>query len=421
MNSESKIEKENKTSFMSNLVMLMFSQIIIRVMGFVYRLVMMNVEGFGDVGNGFYNAGFQIYAVLLTISSVGIPTVISKLVAERVSKGDNRGAHRIFRASLALFGAVGLALSIALFVWAQQIATFVLNIPDVGYILRALAPGIVFVAISAVLRGYFAGLGSMKAASISQTLEQFFKCVLTITLIYAFIGNDPVIMAAAGNLATTLAIVISFSYLFIFYQRRRKGIITNAEASCETVGKERTGSLVKIILAMSIPITLGSLVSIINNMIDTVTISHIVQNAYYYMFETRGALEGEVMRLTGMLSKVETIIHMPLAITAAFGVALVPAISSLMAKKKMDEAAKKLSFSFFATILIIIPSAVGLAVISGPILRLLYPAAPEGAGLLALTTLTMVFVSLNLVVNGGLYGLRKSSCSCCFFDNRWIN
>jgi len=87
----------------------------------------------------------------------------------------------------------------------------------------------------------------------------------------------------------------------------------------------------------------------------------------------------------------------------------------------MVDANKKLSFSFFASILIIVPSAVGMAVISAPILRMIYPAAPEGAGILALTTITMIFVSLNYVVNGGLYGLRKSNCSSNFTNCRRSN
>ncbi|MCL2383479.1 MAG: oligosaccharide flippase family protein [Oscillospiraceae bacterium] len=275
------IGKENNTSFTKNLMMLIISQLVIKLLGFVYRIVMMNIPGFGDVGKGFYNSGYQIYAILLTVSSVGIPTVISKLVAERVGKGDNKGAHRIFKISLVMFTSIGLMLSLALFFFAEQIATFVLNIPEIGHILRALAPAIVFVAVSAVLRGYFAGLGSMKAASVSQTLEQFLKCVLTITLVYSFIGSDPVIMAAAGNLATTLAIIVSFSYLFVFYQRRRKGIlepIQNKEVSEEA--KEKTWTLVKAILVISVPMTLGSLVGIINGTIDTITIARVVQGTY---------------------------------------------------------------------------------------------------------------------------------------------
>ncbi|MCL2383478.1 MAG: polysaccharide biosynthesis C-terminal domain-containing protein [Oscillospiraceae bacterium] len=99
--------------------------------------------------------------------------------------------------------------------------------------------------------------------------------------------------------------------------------------------------------------------------------------------------------------------HLPIAVIAAFCTALVPSISSAIAKNNMEVGARRLSFSFFVAILIILPAAIGTAVISDPILRMIYPAAPEGAGLLALTTITMIFVSLNFVVNGGLYGLGK--------------
>ena len=122
MEAYEKMKKENKTSFMKNVLMLMIAQVLIKVLGFVYRLLIMNVEGFGDVGNGYYNAGYQVYSLLLTISSVGIPTVISKLVSERVAVGDNKGAHRIFITSLKMFTIVGLILSFALFFGAGPIA-----------------------------------------------------------------------------------------------------------------------------------------------------------------------------------------------------------------------------------------------------------------------------------------------------------
>ena len=108
-----------------------------------------------------------------------------------------------------------------------------------------------------------------------------------------------------------------------------------------------------------------------------------------------------------MLSKAVTIIHLPLAITAAFSSALVPAISTAISTKDYETVNKRLSFSFFASILIIMPCAAGLAVLAEPILKLIYPAASEGALILVISTLTMIFVSLNYVVNGGLYGFGK--------------
>ena len=189
----------------------MFSQVLIKLLGLIYRLAITNVKGFGDVGNGYYSAGYQVYAVLLIISSQGIPGAVSKLVSNKVAKGKYNEAHRVFKVSMVVFGIIGFIASLLLLLSA--------NFPDVSYVLKVLSPAIFFVCVSAVIRGYFAGLGTMKASSISQALEQFFNCVLTITFVYALIGKEPYIMAAGGNLSTTLAILISFSYLIVFYKK----------------------------------------------------------------------------------------------------------------------------------------------------------------------------------------------------------
>ena len=287
MEARERIRKEKSTSFMKNVAMLMIAQIVIKILGFIYRLVIINVEGFGDVGNGFYDTGYTVYSLLLTLSSVGIPTVISKLVSERTAKGDYRGAHRIFLIALKVFTGIGVFFSLVLFFGSGIIARKVLNVPDVKYVLMVLSPAIMFVAISAVLRGYFQGLGSMKSTSVSQTLEQFFNCVLTITFVYALVGKDPAIMAAGGNVSTTLSIVISFMYLFIFYKRRKKGIMEECKNQTVVQEDKTAGKLIKTIFAISIPMTIGSLVSVINNMIDTVTISNCIQTAFSGILEGR--------------------------------------------------------------------------------------------------------------------------------------
>ena len=280
MDVQDKMKKEKSTSFMKNVAMLMFAQILIKVLGFVYRLVIINVDGFGDIGNGYYDAGYTVYTLLLTLSSVGIPTVISKLVSERVAKGDHKGAHRIFITSLKIFTFIGAFFSIVLFLGSGLIARKVLNVPDVRYVLMVLSPAIMFVSTSAVLRGYFAGLGSMKATSVSQTIEQFFNCVLTITFVYALVGKDPAIMAAGGNVSTTLSIIISFMYLYIFYARRKKSIMEDCKNQTVEQEDKTAGKLIKTIFALSIPMTIGSLIGVVNNMIDTATISNCIQTAF---------------------------------------------------------------------------------------------------------------------------------------------
>ena len=407
MDAQEKIRKEKGTSFMKNVAMLMIAQILIKVLGFVYRLVIINVEGFGDVGNGYYDAGYTVYSLLLTLSSVGIPTVISKLVSERVAIGDHKGGYRIFKTSLKIFTTIGAVFSLALFFGADFISRRILNVPDIKYVLMVLAPAIMFVASSSVIRGYFAGLGSQKATSVSQTLEQFFNCVLTITFVYALVGKDPAIMAAGGNVSTTLAILISFTYLYIFYRRRKKGIMQDCEAQTVMQEDKTTGKLIKTIFAISIPMTLGSLISVVNSMIDTVTISNCIQTAFSGIISAKADLEAKAMELSGILSKVVTIIHLPLAITGAFCTALVPVISSAISQKDFNTVNKRLTFSFFASILIIMPCTAGLIALAKPILQLIYPQASSGANILMLSTITMIFVSINYVIEGGLYGFGK--------------
>jgi len=399
--------KEKKNSFMGNVLMLMFSQILIKILGLVYRLVIMNVPGFGDLGNGYYSAGYQIYAVLLTISSQGIPSAISRLVSEKIAIGEYKSAHRIFKIAMGLFAIVGGFFSLFLYVFSDFIASHILNVPDVKYVLRVLAPAIFFVTTSAVFRGYFAGLGTMKPSSVSQTLEQLFNCTLTITFVYALIGKEPYVMAAGGNLSTTLAILISFSYLLMYYRRKNKKYAEKYKNVEQKPDTRSVKSVAKTILMSSIPITIGSIISVVSTLIDTVTVSNCIQIAYQGIIQSKELLEQQAMRLTGILSKVDTLVNLPIAVNLAFYSALVPAISSAIAKKDYSSASKKISFSISASLLIVIPCAIGFIVLADPILRMLYPNASDGAGILQIAAITMIFVAINHTLNGSLYGLNK--------------
>ena len=407
MEETKKIKKKN--SFMKNVLMLMVAQVLIKILGFVYRLVIINIDGFGDIGNGYYSTGYQIYSLLLTLSSVGIPTVISKLVSERVAIGDHRGAHRIFKTALKVFTGLGIIMSLGLFFGAETIAKNIINVEGVKYTLMVLAPAIMFVAASAVLRGYFAGLGTMKPTSVTQTLEQLLNCLLTITFVYATVGKSTEIMAAAGNLSSTVAIIIAFIYIALFYKKQRNEILDDCKNQIVEEERKTTKQILKIIFAISIPMTIGSLVAELNGTIDTITVSNCIQTAFRGLLAGgKEALELKAMELSGMVSKVETIIRLPLAINAAFCTALVPAIAGSIAKKDTTTAVKRLSFSFFLTLIIIIPCAVGLITLAEPILKTIYPNSFEGAGLLAITSISMIFVALSYVINGGLYGIGKT-------------
>lgn len=404
---ESRLQKENKTSFLKNVLMLMVAQVLVKVLGLVYRILIVDVEGFGNVGNGYYATGYQIYMVLLAISSMGIPNVISKMVSERVARGDYIGAKRLFKTALALFVSFGAALGVLLFFGAEFIATDILKASGVKYTLMVLSPAICLVSASAVMRGYFGGMGSMKANSTSQVVEQFFNCVLSVGFVYAAVGKDTAVMAAAGNLSTTLACLVATIYLLIYYRSRKAEI--NSVCAAQTVTSENIPirKLVLVILSVSIPFSISSLISTANSAIDTVTVSRLIQKVFNNGTYDVVSLESVAMELYGILQKAETITHLPMAVSSTLYAAMVPVVSAAFSQNDIKTANRKISSSVFISSLIICPCMGGLVVLAEPILKMLYPSVPDGAPILQLLVLTLPLCSLTYILNGVLYGIGK--------------
>ena len=404
----SKLKKENKVSFLQNVLMLMFSQVVIKLLGLIYRVVIVDVEGFGNTGNGYYSTGYQIYMILLALSSMGIPNVVSKLVSERIAKKDFIAANRVFKFCFVIFGVLGIFFALFLFFGAEFIANSLLKANGVKYTLMALSPALIVVPPTAVMRGYFTGLGSLKATSTTLVIEQFFNCVLSIGFVYACVGKDTAIMAAAGNLSTSCACILAFLYLVFFFLRRKGEIKDDCLAQDIPTETKTRKDMVKTIFAISIPISFSSLISVLGSAIDTVTVSRGVQNAFAALGETAQVLEEKAMELYGILQKTETVTHLPLAISATFCTAIVPVISSAIAKNDVSEANRKISSSFFINSLFIFPCMAGFFVLAEPILKLLYPSVPEGALVLILLSISLPFSSMNYILNGILYGIGKT-------------
>ena len=390
-----------KESFMQGVVTIMFSQIAIKVLGLIYTLYLTNRDGFGDAGNAIYASGYQIYALLLTISSIGVPNAISKLVAERLAIGDNRGANKIFKVALATFGCIGAIGTMLLFFGAHTISYSWLQIPESELTLIALSPAIFFVSISSVFRGYFNGRRSLKTTAIAQTLEQIFKTVLTIIIveIVAHITSTSTeLMAAGATIATTIATFSSFAYLFIYYRIRRREIGNEIQQSIN-YKYENVKTIIRRILMVSIPLTLSSIMTSFNKNIDSFTVKRILST--YMASDTAQTLYGQ------LAGKVDTLTNLPLAINIAFATALVPAISSAKAKNEKETATKRTSFSLLTSMLIGLPCVIGMIIFAQPILNLLYPNANEGALLLQLISISVIFSILDQTINGALQGFGK--------------
>ena len=144
--------------------------VITKIIGVVYRIPLTNI--LGDEGNGFYGYAYQVYAIALMLSSLSLPTAVSKLVSVRMAVGQRRNAFRVFLCSLIFAVSVGIIISLAIFLGAGAISEHMMKAPFSVYALKVLSPGLLIVAVMAVLRGYFQGLGTMVPTAVSQIIEQ---------------------------------------------------------------------------------------------------------------------------------------------------------------------------------------------------------------------------------------------------------
>ena len=396
------MSKEKKEGFMHGVLALMGSQVIIKILGLVYSMYLTNRDGFGDSGNAIYMSGYQVYALLLTLSSIGVPNAIAKLVSERLAINDRKGADRIFKIAFMAFAVIGFCGTLILYLGAKVITNSWLQIPEAEYTLMALSPAIFFVSISSVIRGYFNGRQKMSATAKSQTVEQIFKTSLTIIIVEVvatFTSTNTELMAAGANLATTFATLLSFSYIYALYKMNKKEEDKNLESIVSPMSKEKARIIIRKILAVSIPISLSSLISAINKNIDSVTVVRILK-----------PLIGEATAKAkyGILSsKVDILTSMPLAFNIAFATALVPAISGARMKNDVETINKRLKLSILLSILIGLPCTFGMAIYARQILGLLFPNASSGDVLLAISAFTIIFTILAQTINGALQGLGK--------------
>lgn len=388
-----------KQSFLKGILFVMLSQFIIKILGFIYRIILTNFKEFGDLGNSYYGSGYTVYTLILAVATMGIPNTISKLVSEKMAIGDRRGAHRIFRVAMGLFSCVAVFFSVGLFLGSGFLANSVLKNPGVKYTLMALSPAIIFVALSAVLRGYFVGMQNMVEYSKAQIIEQVVNSVCSVVFVIMLFGSTPEIMAAGSTLATTVAASTTFIYLYMYYRRNKKDIWEGIRKSGQ-FAIEPTKKVVKTLILCVIPIAFGSIISSLANVIDTVTVIDGLQKFGYTLIEAN-------QKFGIYTGKVDVLVTVPLSLNVAFSIALVPFVSGAIKQGKKEDAIEKIKFSLKISSLIAFPCMAGLCVFAPEIFSLIFPNAIDGAYLLTIQALMLVFAILAQTAYGAVQGLGK--------------
>lgn len=395
------MKRNSNQKFIKNIILLVISQILIKIFGFIYKIYLTNKNGFGDMGNAIYSAAYQIYALFLTISSIGIPNAIASLISTKLSQGNVKGAHRTFKVAFSIFGTIGFILAMTLYLLSSKIANSYLNMPETEQVLKILAPSIFIVSIEAVMKGFFNGREQISNTANSQSLEQIVKALTTLIMV-EIVGNlsnnNTILMVQAASTSTFFSNIISIIYLIKKYILARPTIGTEIISS-KIYKRERLKEIIKGILVIAMPISLSAILSMTNKTIDTFTIIRIGSKIIG---------EEKIKIQYGILSgKIETLISIPYAFNIAFATTLIPTIASLKAQNNLKLAKKRIEFSIIATILIGLPISVLMSILAEPILMVIFPNAHQGSELLKISAWNIIIVLLMQTVNGALQGLGK--------------
>lgn len=399
---------EDSGNFLVQGSILAAAGIIVRLIGLLYKIPM--TRALGNDGIAYYNTAYEIYNIGLILSSYSLPLAVSKLIAARRIQNRFQDAKRVFQSGL-IFGLIAGGLMTLLLVFeADWIAAHVFNMPASALPLKVMAPTILVFSVMGVLRGYFQGQGNMVPTSVSQVIEQLVHAAVSIAASFLFLRwfADRAIPksygAAGGTLGTLVGALAAFFFLAaLMLVRRRK----NAQAFSrpQDAAAESWKSVYTALFLTLTPIILSQFVYQLSGSVDNAMFGLIMGE--------KGLGEKERAGLLGVYGgKYRLLSNVPVAIASALGTSMIPSIVRSRVQGRHDEVQYKIRLTVKFNMLVAIPCAVGMGVLAGPVMRLIFhDATPLAAHLMMLGAPAVVFFSLSTVTNAVLQGIdqmRKS-------------
>lgn len=389
------------------------ASILVRIIGLIYRIPVTRI--LGPVGNSYYSAAYEVYSMMLLISSFSLPLAVSKLVSARLAKGRAKSAYKLFGCTMLFALVSGGAAALIVFFGAGFFSEVVVSTPESRLALQVLAPTILIVALMGCLRGYFQGLGSMVPTAISQIIEQIINAAVSIGAAWylfrygakldALLSTETAAYAygAAGStLGTGLGALAGFLFL-IFLTLVFRRVMKEQIARDRHEKTESTGQILYLILATILPVILSTAVYNISGIIDQGIFKHLLDYRQYDSMridELWGIFSGEYKLLT----------NVPIAVASAMASSVIPEMTRARVNRDRKQMRKKTENSIRFVMVISIPCAVGMSVLAEPILTLLFGAEEHtalSASLLHMGSISVVLYGMSTLTNGILQGMNK--------------
>lgn len=381
--------------------------VIVKIVGALYRIVL--AEFISLEGMSYYQQAFPVYSALLIISTVGLPIAISKLVSERVTTGDYRGAYAVFKTSRMFLILVGVVTSAAMFCLAGPI-TQLQALPGGQYSLMALAPALFFVSVMCAYRGYFQGLQNMKPTALSQIIEQFVKVAAGLALAYLLLKwTGRMEFGAMGALlGITISEAVALLYTMGAYGKQKRQMTEEMMLAYKSkLSWPEIKPLLGKVLVLALPVTVAGLVMPIVAFVDSVIIPRSLLALGYESTAIRsmyGTLSGGVL----------TIINLAAIVSQALQMSVVPAISEALKLGDSDRVKANVLHGIKFAFLEGIPVTAAFFIFASPIFSFLYPSSTPGqhtlaAGLLMTMCSVAVFLPFMQTMTGVLQGIGKQN------------
>lgn len=388
---------QKKNSFFGGAAILTVGIVIVKLIGALFKIPLGNIiseAAFSD-----FNTAYYIYSLLIIVSTGGLPVALSKMVSEANALGRGNQINKIFRVALVAFCTLGVISMLVMLIFPRQLADL-MNNSHSYYCILALAPAMFFICPLSALRGYFQGHSLMTPTAVSQIIEALCKLVIGLSLAAFMVsrGMDESMTAAGAIIGVSVGCAVAAVYVFVCYRRHRSSLPHYDDTPDS--GKEILITLLKL----AIPITLGSSVMSLANLLDTSIIFGRLQSG-------AGFTEDQARVLKGIYDKALTLYNLPTAFMIPITASVIPSVSAARAVKDYKQGAKISETALRTTALLIFPAGVGLSVLSKPIIRLLYPSTDVAlAGeMLSVLAFGTIFVCLMLVCNSILQAHRMVS------------
>ena len=363
-------ETSKKQNFLHGAMLLTIATAITKLIGALYKLPL-NMA-IGAEGYSYFMTAYDIYALLLLISSAGLPVAASRMISEAHTLGHNNRQRKIFRVSLISYAILGALATIPMVFFAKPLANL-MNQPDAWIAILCLGPCGILSCLMSAYRGYFNGQGNMIPTSVTQVIEAVCKLVIGLALAFLivhFLGNLPLAVGGA-IMGVTLGSVISLAYILVKFRRSYRAL----PQTDDYAGSTKT--MIKDLLAIAIPITVGSaglqLLAVVETGLYMDRLVGIIETNQYMGHMVTGTVTAQkaAATLKGLFNMTQTIFNMPCSFIVPITVSVLPAITAYLTMgdnkgvRETEESAARI------TGLLSLPCAVGLAVLARPIMALL--------------------------------------------------